>query len=175
MTQSRWSTFILCAPIVMMALVGSSHAAGSCQPVQDSTLKGFSVPRHLYESSTRNGQPRTSEIIYIGNDIYLLMNGKWKKSPLTKDAMLNQEKENFADTKDMSCRVVREEAVGGVPTIVYAVHSENEAGKVDTQLWLSKVSGLPVKEEIDLDVGGGPSGKSHRSIRFAYTDVKAPI
>jgi hypothetical protein len=150
-------------------------AAGVCQPVQDSNMKGFSVSRHLYESSTRNGQPRTSEVIYTGNDIYVLMNGKWRKSPLTKDAMVNQEKENFADTKNMSCRVVREETVGGVPTTVYAIHSENEAGKLDTQLWLSKSSGLPLKEEVDLDVGGGPAGKSHKSIRFEYTNVKAPI
>lgn len=166
---------VIAAGLVMALCSSNAVAAGLCQPVQDSTIKGSSVARHLYQTETRSGQTRTSEAVYVGNDIYILLNGKWRKSPLTKDKMLNQEKENLANAKNTSCRVVRDEMVNGVPTTLYAVHSETEDDKLDTQVWLSKSSGLPVKEEIEVDVGGGPAGKSHKSIRFEYTNVKAPI
>ena len=41
-------------------------------------------------------------------------------------------------------------------------------------MWISKATGLPLREEMDTDTGG-VIGKSHRSMRYEYSDVKPPM
>jgi hypothetical protein len=155
-----------------------AHAADSCQPLHDSVIKRLSMPSHMYMTETagyRPGGPRSSEMIYVGEETYIYVSGKWRKSPITKEQMLEQQKENWANAKKTSCRVLRDEFVNGVSTTIYSVHSEDEDAIQDGQIWLSKSSGLPVKEELDMEVGGEALGKSHRSIRYEYTNVKSPM
>jgi hypothetical protein len=44
---------------------------------------------------------------------------------------------------------------------------------LDTTVWISKSKGLPLRADIDIDVGGS-MGKSHKSIRFDYVNVHPP-
>ena len=68
---------------------------------------------------------------------------------------------------------MREESLNGEPAAVYKVHSETEAAKTDGQVWISKSKGLPLRQELDMDVGGS-AGKSHREMRYDYANVKPP-
>jgi hypothetical protein len=174
----RTLRIILFVSFVLALVATQTYAADSCQPLHDSVIKRLSMPSHMYMTETagyRPGGPRSSEMIYVGNETYIFVSSKWRKSPITKEQMLEQQKENWANAKKTSCRVVRDESVNGVATTVYSVHSEDEDAIQDGQIWLSKSSGLPVKEELDMDVGGGALGKSHRSIRYEYTNVKSPM
>ena len=101
------------------------------------------------------------------------MDGTWTKSRLQTEDILQQEKENRANGK-ATCQFVRNEAVNGESAMLYAMHSENEFDKEDAQMWISKATGLPLREEMDTDVAGA-IGKSHRSMRYEYNDVKPPM
>ena len=57
---------------------------------------------------------------------------------------------------------------------LYKVHNQTANDTVDTQIWISKSRGLPLKGIYDIDVGGGARGKSHTEIRYEYTNVTAP-
>jgi hypothetical protein len=68
---------------------------------------------------------------------------------------------------------VRDESVNGEPATLFRMHHHDEDTTTDQQVWISKARGLPLKQDIDMDVGG-TSGKSHRSMRYEYTNVQAP-
>jgi hypothetical protein len=59
---------------------------------------------------------------------------------------------------------------------VFATSStiKNPDETVDTQIWISKSRGLPLKQIYDIDVNGGARCKSHTEIRYEYTNVTAP-
>ncbi len=83
-------------------------------------------------------------------------------------------KETEADEeKTMTCRLVRDEAVNGEAAALYTAHQQNPDVKSDSQIWISKSKGVPLKLEMDMDVGGA-AGKSHRTMRYEYTNVQAP-
>jgi hypothetical protein len=44
--------------------------------------------------------------------------------------------------------------VNGEAAAVYSQHVETENDKMDVQVWISKSKGLPLREELDVDVGG---------------------
>jgi len=73
-----------------------------------------------------------------------------------------------------ACSSVRDEAVDGEMATLYKVRSQSSASTVDTQIWISKSRGLPLKQINDVDVSGGDRGKSHTEIRYEYTNVTAP-
>jgi hypothetical protein len=86
--------------------------------------------------------------------------------------MLKQEEESHQNSKE-SCHFLRDDASEGDPASVYDAQSEAEGGKSEVQIWISKASGLPLREEIDLDLGGD-THKSHSSVRFDYDHVDPP-
>jgi hypothetical protein len=55
------------------------------------------------------------------------------------------------------------------------LHSKTENATEDAQVWIAKGTGLALREEIDMDVGGGSMGKSHASIRYEYGSIQPPI
>ena len=66
----------------------------------------------------------------------------------------------------------REETVNGEAAVLYSVHQTVDGTMIDSQVWISKARGLPLKTELDMDVGG-KLGKTHRSMRYEYTNVRA--
>jgi hypothetical protein len=66
-----------------------------------------------------------------------------------------------------TCSDVRSEAINGEAAEVYRqVHKE--AGQTfDTLIWISKSSGLPLRQEQDADLGKGQEG--HESLIFHYS------
>jgi hypothetical protein len=101
-----------------------------------------------------------------------LVDGQWHRSPLDVKAMLEQEQENRRNTKNEHCARVRDEAVDGEAAGVFSTQYESEYAKVDALIWISRSRGLTLREELDMDAG--ELGKSHTSVRTAYSGVAAP-
>lgn len=148
----------------------------NCKAAAEALLKGLTVPVHIYSTQTAdslNGKSRTDEMIYLSNASYVLVNGKWRVNPVSAEQLRTTLKEANDGHLKATCRVVREESVNGEAAVLYSTHTEAEDEKSDTQLWISKARGVPIKQEIDLNVGGA-AGKSHQSSRYEYTNVQAP-
>ncbi len=124
-------------------------------------------------AAVQNGKPRSSEIISVGGMRYILVDGKWAARQVSAEqskAAVQQAREN---AKNGTCRYVRDEAVNGESALLIATHGQSGGATSDTQIWISKSKGLIIKQETDLDVGGG-APKSHSSARYEYTNVQAP-
>ena len=165
--------------IAFLAAAPAFSADATCTTVFAAAKKLLITPAHGYSTKTvaqSPNQPEQSEIIYSGGTsgaIFIKMKGRWIHSRMTAAQMLQQEEENIRDSKT-SCRYLRDESVGGEAAAVYSTHSENDGIIGDATIWIGKSRGLPLKEEIDTDVGGGPSGKTHSSEHFDYSNVRPP-
>jgi len=104
---------------------------------------------------------------------YIRANGKWMDPRVTTAEVLDQEKENEKSGKS-SCQFVRSESVNGDSASLYHMQRETENFKEDSQIWISKSTGLPLREEQDMDYGGA-IGKRHNSGRFEYGNVQPPM
>jgi hypothetical protein len=147
----------------------------ACRPLIEARRKQLLTPNHSFMTETPlrpGGKATTHESISVGGVMYILYQGQWRRSPLTPQAALEQLQQNLANAKQFSCQHVGDESVAGVPAAVYTAHSEDENVKADARTWVAKGSGLVLRTEEDLDVGGGE--KRHISIRYEYTNVRAP-
>ena len=164
------ATFIAALSLCVAA---PSRGADVCQTIAGATNKVWSIPVHIYTTMTGPGA-KNSESIYTGGPnaaIYVMLNGRWRRSPLTAAQMKSQ-----ADARDKSgqtCQYVRDEAVGGEAAAVYTTHADTEDVKADSTIWISKSRNVPLKSESDVDVADG-GGKSHTLIRYDYSNVQAP-
>ena len=147
-------------------------AQGSCQPVFDAMTKVINTPSHVYNTANDAGKTRTMETIYAGGAIYVKVKDKWTRSRLTPQDMLKQEQLNRQNSK-YSCRYLKDEPVNGEAAALYSAHSENPEAKSDSQIWISKNKGLPLRQELDINAEGG--GKNHYSVRYEFGNVKPPL
>lgn len=166
---------LLCLPIAFLLSAALPLSAASvCDALIAATMKVLQVPSHLYMTQTSDidgGKAKNAETIYLNDVTYVKVDRDWRKSTVsTKDL---REMKKDSDQKLGTCSAVRDEAVGGEPATLYKVHSQTPEDTVDTQIWVSKLRGLPLKQINDLDVGGA-RGKSHTEIRYEYTNVTAP-
>jgi hypothetical protein len=172
---SLFSTTSVVLLAVCLASVPAFPSDSGCQPVFDAMSKVLTTPAHIYTTKPSGSRPadkaETSELIYFGGAIYVKTSGKWTRSRMTAQQMLDQEKEN-QEHGTATCRYLRQESVNSAAAAaVYAVHSENEDVKSDGTVWISG-KGLPLREEMDIDVDD--PAKTHHSIRFEYGNVQAP-
>jgi hypothetical protein len=76
-----------------------------------------------------------------------------------------------------TCSFLRDESVDGKPAAVYREQYHSRTGSTDATIWISKTSGLLLREEQDGDVVG--KGKGHIAYRWtaaeaARTGASAP-
>jgi hypothetical protein len=114
-----------------------------------------------------------SESITVDGVRYIMVRGKWTRSKVTLQETKAQEEENKKNAKDYTCRFVRNEAVNGEAAALYSAHNVAEDSTSDSQVWISKSRGLILKQELVLD-SGGKDAKDRWSIRYEYSNVKAP-
>lgn len=135
------------------------------------------APYHGYFSQTRAvsiNKPEMLETIHAANDaLYAEHNGKWRHLAATGQKMQEQLQQNIRSAETYSCQYLRSETVNGDAAAVFAGHSETEDSKSDTQTWISASRGLPLRTELDIDLGDA-GGKSHSSMRYDYNDVQPP-
>jgi hypothetical protein len=160
-----------------LLLTGPARLAAQdpCQPTYDAMSKAMSTPTHIYMTMTgvpNSADKHTTEVIYIGGATYVNVGGKWSRSPMTSQQVIEKEEENRKASK-MTCKYLRDEAVNGEAAAVYSTHSDRaDMGiKSDGQIWISKSKGLPLKNEIDITSGGSTN---HHSTRYEYANVQAP-
>jgi hypothetical protein len=162
--------------IAGVLVAGRAHAAdATCKLLADANTKIYSIPTHIYMTETAaGGQARKSELVYLNGKTYVQVAGKWRVSPQTPQKMIEIRKETEAEQeKTMTCKVVRDESVNGEAAVLYSAHQQDPDAKNDSQIWISKSRGVPIKLEMDMDVGGA-AGKSHRTMRYEYTNVQVP-
>lgn len=149
---------------------------GACKPVFDAMRMMAATPTHVYTTETAafraDGKPTTSEAIYVSGAVYVKVNGKWIRSAIIPEEIFQQEAGTQGNSK-ATCRYLHQESTNGEAAEVYGMHSEAEDAKLDAQLWISRSKRLPLREELDMDIGG-KLGKSHRSMRYEYGNVQPP-
>ena len=171
--------YVFTLAALSLLLIGeavTARAGDSCQPVFDALDKVTITPRHTYTTLTAaftHGKPRASETIVAEGKVYIRVDEKWRPSPASLQDMQEQQKENRQHTKG-TCQFVRNEMVGTETAAVYSIHTQSEGAKEDSQIWISKTSGLPLRDEQEIDVGGA-FGKEHRSTRFEYGNIRPPM
>jgi hypothetical protein len=152
-------------------------ADATCNAVLAALDKNFTVPYHMYMTQTSaalpNGKPMSTEMVYAGGKRYVLFDGKWNVSDISDDDMKAMQLKARQTAKNLSCHYVKDETVNGENAALFATHGESEHGKDDNQIWISKSKGLIIKQETDIDIGGGRP-KTHMSVRYEYTNVQAP-
>jgi len=157
----------LCLATAPGAAPGQSIPA-DCRAVIAAEKKEIVTPYHEYITKGA----ATNEAISAGGVNYIMVHGKWRRSPLTPKDALNRIQENLSTAKAYSCQHVGDESVNGVSAAVYTSHSENEGVVGDSRTWIAKGTGLPVRQEEDISTGG--TDKRHMSIRWEYANVQAP-
>lgn len=167
------STLNTTTPAATNAPVAAAPA-DACQTVFEAMTKVVTVPHHIYTTMSGSLQPggktNTTEQIYAGGVIYVMMQGKWTRGTMTPDQMLKREEANRKTSK-ATCSYLRDESVNGEAAAVYSSHEEPQGTKVDSQTFISKSKGLPLRTEIDMDMGD----TGHMSSRYEYANVKAPL
>jgi len=164
--------------VVSLPLSAFAAADPACDPMFDAFTKLLRTPNHQYMSQSsetdalkHGGKIRTSESISTSDSSYLKINDEWHKIPITAQDMLKQQEEARQNSKEV-CHFLNDDQTEG-DAAVYDSHSETGKGKSDLKIWISKATGLPAREEIDLDLGG-EAGKTHSSVRFDYDNIEAP-
>jgi len=150
------------------------YAQDACGVVFDALTKVVTTANHSRFTRTLNGKTLIGERIYTQDKAFIRVNGKWMAIQEDTKNMLQQEADNRKHGS-ATCRDVREETIDSQTARVYSLHSKSEEATEDAEMWIAKSTGLPLKEEIDMDVGGGAAGKSHLSIRYEYGNIQPPM
>ncbi len=162
-----------------LALPFAAEAAPdpACEPMFAAITKLLQTPNHQFMSQSsatyaleNGGKMRTSESISTSDSSYVKIGDNWRKVPVTPQDLMKQQEESRKNSNEI-CHFLRDDTEEGAAA-VYDAHSETEGGKSAIQIWISKVNGLPLREEIDLDLKD--KGKTHSSVRFDYDHVDPP-
>ena len=167
---------------VVTALFGAALSAApafaqatlpaECQPMLAAGEKQFTVPSHAVMTTTGMGPaPMSSEVVNIDGTTYVKVMDHWMKSPMSSADLAKQARAKMASGKT-SCTQQADESVGGVAANVYSSHTDTEHGGTDSQVWVAKSTGLPLRSEIEMTMSGGK--KSHVSVKYDYENVKVP-
>ncbi len=159
----------------------------ACNRVIAATQVLRTAPFHIYMTETRHftnpimaksaGQigmdgTKQSEEISTGKNIYVMAGGKWIDMQ-TSFAAMEQDKDSDPDTKkameESRCKALPDEAMYGQQASVY-VQSTPALG-IETKLWISKATNLPVRTDITNDQG---PMKMLTVSRYEYSGVQAP-
>jgi hypothetical protein len=114
------------------------------------------------------GKDFAIETIYANGNIYTRIGGKWSSVPMTPEGKKPQHDK-------AACAYVKDELVNAEMTAVYSTHDVSPKGVTDTQVWISKSKGLPLRVEMDIKAGSQQTTAVHTSSRYEYDNVKPPM
>ncbi|MBA2683710.1 MAG: hypothetical protein H0U66_04400 [Gemmatimonadaceae bacterium] len=183
-SKPRFTEIRIVTVAIALALFGSTPLAAQGMSPQCTQIFGvmeklWDKPFHMYTVDTagtdarlHGGKPTVSESVFINGVDYVMVRGKWVKSPIDVLEM-RKDMEEKRKTSKATCTHLRDDSVNGESTAVWKVHSETEGGESDNQLWISKSRNVVLRTEIFLDVGGA-LGKSHMVSNYVYANVQAP-
>jgi hypothetical protein len=146
-------------------------AQSDCKAILDASSKVLNTPAHMNITGTVGSLTTNSEMIYATGNIYMKIDGKWIFASTTKDMEQQREKNRQSGkVSTTTCRYLKDELVNGEMAAVYSM--SDEPNKVYSQFWISKVKGLPLRQEDDIGAG---NSKTHNSTRYDYGNIKPPI
>lgn len=159
----------------------------ACQPLIQSQSNMTNKPVHITMTETRTwsktlsraaagmgmGGVEKSEEISTGKNVYVMRRGKWIDMGATfagangdpNDPEIKKAQEG------KRCQALPDETVGGQAAAVYEEH--NPSG-IDTKIWISKSTRLPLKSKI-TNKAAGSAMTSVTVSAYDYNDVRAPV
>ncbi|HWG71520.1 MAG TPA: hypothetical protein VN692_19050 [Steroidobacteraceae bacterium] len=158
-----------------------------CNKLMAATQALTTKPFHMYTTKTRSfanpnmakvagqmgmGDTTQSEEVSTGKNIYVLTRGKWIDMQ-TSFAAMQQDKDSDPDTKkameQSKCKALPDETMYGQAAVVYL--QSNPTLGIETKLWISKTTNLPVRTDITNKQGL----MTQVSVaRYEYSGVQAP-
>ena len=160
--------------LAALAAAATAHAGDpGCKPLLASLSKYIDTPSHTYSESSKGpqGVVQKTETINTGTQRFLLSGGRWMLSKMTTEDLKAQTQQNLSSAH---CQYVRDDVIGADNTALYAFKVSNDLANSDGHLWISKRSGLPIKQDQTVHLGDTPAEAMHLSQRMSYDDVKAP-
>ena len=99
------------------------------------------------------------EIIIIGKNTYLKVNGNWQKSPANLGDSIPKMRDAFTEEGMKSLtdvEYVGEDSIDGKDALLYRYKGNTikDATAYDSKLWIGKDDGLPLKIEVEYPNGG---------------------
>lgn len=158
---------IACTLLAGIALALPAHAANtSCDAVLDAGIKQVQTPHHVHSSSkTSSGKVTSSDAIFVGGVEYLRVgDGNWRRSSMTPKEMLQGAQEKRKQSSADTCRILGDETIAGQAATLYEFRPD---GGVASKIWISKSSGLPLRQTLDL-------GGTLMDVSSDYNNVQAP-
>ena len=151
-------------------LIGSKPltAQDDCKLVLDAMTKLFDTPTHAYVTMNMGGKLQTGESIYAGGLIYAKYDGKWSAGTTTKE--IKEITEKNRQNNKTTCRYLKDEPVNGEMAALYSMRDVSPKATADSQVWISKAKGLPLRTDTGMD-----GGKTRISTRYEYGNVKPPL
>ena len=165
------SALIMVPLTVALATPGLCQDA-SCEPVVGAFARLAQTPNHQFtEQRGPSGAGRT-ESITTGTTRYIWTDGKWTARPFSPAAEIMEEAARAKSEKSI-CHWVRDLNIDGVAASLYSVQTKADYGSSEAKLWIAKANGLPVREELKLNLAKVP-GKTRVEVRFVYAGVAPP-
>lgn len=189
MKKIPWRTFGTSLALACYAAATAPALAMDpiCSQLKAATQLLRTMPFHAYMTETQSftnpnlaqaagqigmGGTKQSEEVSTGKNIYVMTGGKWIDMQ-TSFAAMEQDKDSDPDTKkaleESRCKALPDEAMYGQPASVY-LQSIPALG-IETKLWISKSSNLPVRVDMTNDQG---AMKMLTVSRYEYSGVQAP-
>jgi hypothetical protein len=158
--------------------------ADACDPYAAAMVK-FEHTAHLKETTlgeqTGGGHfALATKTIFTGNALYEWKKGAWTKTETSGD----EQEKSFREAQTrytISCRSDGTETIDADIADIVSLHSESasvapEPVATDQRIWISRKSGLPLKEEEQVSITnpGGNVSSVKFTTRYDYDDVRAP-
>ncbi len=158
---------------------GGPAFAGACDTPLAAALKMNTIPYKLHtvttggpDAAANGGQPTASDMVATADKMYIEVDGSWHSVPRPKD--MGDDAVAAMQAGNVSCSRLRDELVDGVATSVWQVDEKDDEDITRQTVWIADDSGLMLRAEFEMDVGGGDAGKSSTTADFSYTDVTPP-
>lgn len=160
-------------PLMTLGLSAGGARAddAACQAVLEAVIKQAGVPvRQMItiESAASPGKPLKSEIIRLGDTLYMQIGSQWVTRPYDSQKAVSDSRQSMQKATH-TCARVRSDAVDGKQATLYSVQTKGEQGTTNSEIWIG-ADGLPIQQHTDMQ---GPS-KSRHEVRFDYANVTAP-
>ena len=143
----------------------AAHAANACVAAYQAGIKSIQTPHHVYSTTTQQGgKPQVGEAIFDGKSEYLLFHGKWRRSAMPQQVMVEAAQDKLKMHPD-TCILIGDQVANGHAVTVYKVH-DKEMG-TDQTVRIFKSSGL---------MQGATTTRDGATIetRYDYDNVIAP-
>ena len=110
--------------------------------------------------------PMHTEVVVTGGKMYVQVMGKWQTMPFSAEETINTAKQKMAEGT-RTCQRVGGETVNGEAATIYSEHAD-EAGGVESRMWISDSRGLPLKVEVKV-----PSAMT-QTLEYHYDNIQVP-